>query len=99
MDKEAGNAEAGKKSAARSALSYIEDNMVIGVGSGSTISHFIAALQLVKHKIEGAIPSSSETAAQLKSFSIPIVDLNSVQEVSLYIDGADEINATKQMIK
>jgi ribose 5-phosphate isomerase A len=91
--------EAEKKAAAQSALSYVEDDMVVGVGSGSTVAYFIEALQSVKHKIEGAIASSAATALQLKALSIPLLDLNSVKELSLYVDGADEINTAKQMIK
>lgn len=93
------NKEAGKQSAAQAALEFIEDDMVVGVGSGSTVSHFIAALAAVKNKIEGAVASSIATANQLKSFSIPLLDLNSVRELPLYVDGADEINSARQMIK
>lgn len=88
-----------KKSAALAALDFIEHDMVIGVGSGSTVNYFIDALKSVKNKIEGAVPSSIATEKKLKALSIPICDLNSVNELPLYVDGADEINAHKQMIK
>lgn len=88
-----------KKSAAMAALDYIKPDMIIGVGSGSTVNYFIDALQSVKGKIEGAIASSDATAERLKKLAIPLVDLNTVSELSLYVDGADEINAQKQMIK
>lgn len=88
-----------KKSAATAALEYIKPGMIIGVGSGSTVSYFIDALQSVKSKIEGAVASSNATAEHLKKLSIPLVDLNSVSELPFYIDGADEVNAQKQMIK
>lgn len=91
--------EAGKKAAAEAALDYIKDDMIIGVGSGSTVAYFIDALRKVKGKIEGAVASSIATANQLKALSIPLVDLNSVAELPLYVDGADEINAARQMIK
>jgi ribose 5-phosphate isomerase A len=91
--------EAEKKEAALAALAYIKDDMVIGVGSGSTVNYFIAALASVKQKIEGAVATSVSTANQLKALGIPLVDLNSVTELPLYVDGADEINSAKQMIK
>jgi ribose 5-phosphate isomerase A len=72
---------------------------VIGVGSGSTVEYFIAALQSVKGRIEGAIASSIDTAKKLQALSIPVMDLNSVSSIALYVDGADEINSAKQMIK
>src|SRR3990167_7683619 len=93
------NNELSKQTAAQAALAYIEPGMVIGVGSGSTVDLFIAGLKAVKHKLEGAVASSVSTANQLKALSIPLLDLNSVDELLLYIDGADEINPAKQMIK
>ena len=74
------------------AIQYIENGMMIGVGTGSTVDFFIDALAGVKHKIEGAIPSSNATLEKLKSLRIPIYDLNSVNNLPLYIDGADEFN-------
>lgn len=91
--------EAGKKAAAEAALDFIKDDMIIGVGSGSTVVYFIEALKKVRQKIEGAVASSVASANQLKALSIPLMDLNSVTELPLYVDGADEINAAKQMIK
>jgi ribose 5-phosphate isomerase A len=91
--------ETNKKQAAEAALEYIELGMVLGVGSGSTVNYFIEALKHVKGKIEAAVPSSNETAARLKALSIPLVDLNSVGELPLYVDGADEVNTAKQLIK
>lgn len=91
--------EAGKKAAAEAALQYIEDDMIIGVGTGSTVNYFIDALKSIKQKIDGAIASSVATANQLKAMSIPLLDLNSVNGLSIYVDGADEINSAKQMIK
>lgn len=91
--------EKNKHEAAQAALSFIQDDMVIGVGSGTTVNYFIEALQSVKQKIEGAVASSITTANKLKALGIPLLDLNSVRELSLYVDGADEINTAKQMIK
>lgn len=91
--------DAGKKAAALAALQFIEDDMVIGVGTGTTVGYFIEALKSIKQKIDGAVPSSIATANKLKALSIPILDLNSQANLPLYIDGADEINAAKQMIK
>ena len=93
------NQDALKKSVALAALDFIKNDMVIGVGSGSTVNFFIDALKTMKHKIEGAVASSVATAEKLKALSIPLIDLNSVSELELYIDGADEINCYKQMIK
>lgn len=91
--------ETGKKRAAEAALQFVEDDMVVGVGTGSTVDYFITALKSVKQKIEGAVASSIATANKLKALSIPLLDLNSVNSLPIYIDGADEINAAKQMIK
>jgi ribose 5-phosphate isomerase A len=88
-----------KKQAALAALQYVEHGMVIGVGTGSTVNYFIDALQSVKGKIDGAVASSNNTAEKLKALSIPLLDLNTVSELPLYVDGADEVNAAKQMIK
>jgi ribose 5-phosphate isomerase A len=88
-----------KKAVAQTALEYIESGMVLGVGSGSTVNYFIDALKSVKGKIEAAVATSSVTEKKLKELSIPVIDLNSAGELALYVDGADEINAYKQMIK
>jgi ribose 5-phosphate isomerase A len=93
------NKIAGKQAAAEAALKLIEDDMIIGVGTGSTVNYFIEALRSVKHRIEGVVASSVATANQLKALSCPLLDLNSVGELALYVDGADEVNAMKQMIK
>lgn len=91
--------EVGKKAAAQAAIEYIKDDMIIGVGTGSTVEYFIEALRTVKQKIEGAVASSVATANKLKALSIPLMELNSVGELPLYVDGADEVNSAKQMIK
>jgi ribose 5-phosphate isomerase A len=91
--------EAQKKASAIAALDFVEQDMVVGVGTGSTAQYFISALQSVKGKIEGAVASSVASAKQLKELGIPVLDLNSVHSVPIYVDGADEINSAKQMIK
>lgn len=88
-----------KKAAAEAALQFIEQDMVIGVGTGSTVDQFIALLKTVKQKIDATVASSIATANKLKALSIPVLDLNAVGELPIYVDGADEINAAKQMIK
>lgn len=93
------NQDSLKKAAANAALEFIEPGMVLGVGSGSTVNFFIDALKSVKGKIEAAVASSNASAERLKALSIPVVDLNTVSELPLYVDGADEINSAKQMIK
>lgn len=93
------NQDALKKSAAEAALEYIKPGMIVGVGSGSTVNYFIDALKSVKGKIEAVVASSNASAERLKALSIPLIDLNSVGELPIYVDGADEINSAKQMIK
>lgn len=88
-----------KKLAAQAALDYIEPGMVLGVGSGSTVDCFIEALKPVKNKIDAAIASSNATAEKLRNLSIHVMDLNAAAEVPLYVDGADEVNGYRQMIK
>jgi ribose 5-phosphate isomerase A len=88
-----------KKAAALAALDYIESGIVLGVGSGSTVNYFIDALKSVKNKIEAAVASSHATAEKLKALSIPVCELNHVSELSLYVDGADEVNHVRQMNK
>lgn len=93
------NNEHQKKAAAEAALEYIENGMVLGVGTGSTVNHFIAALKSVKNKIETTVASSNVTAEKLKALGISVTDLNAVGNVALYVDGADEVNPYLQMIK
>jgi ribose 5-phosphate isomerase A len=87
-----------KQRVAEAALQYAQDG-VIGVGSGSTVNAFIDCLSKVKHKIDGAIAASEASAARLKQHGIRVFDLNSVNEVPVYVDGADEITEHLQMIK
>ena len=88
-----------KKNAAWAALEFIPRNTVVGVGTGSTVNHFIDALASIKHDIKGAVSSSVQSTEKLKALGIEVLDLNSIDSFSVYIDGADEINAQKHMIK
>lgn len=88
-----------KKASALKALEYVEDDMVVGVGTGSTVDYFIEALGAIKQRIDGAVASSIQTAEKLKKLSIPLLDLNSLSSVPLYVDGADEITPSRQMLK
>lgn len=91
--------DASKQNAAEAALEYIQNNDVVGVGSGSTVAFFIRSLARIKHRIEGAVASSQVTAQQLKANNIPVIPLNQVLEIPVYIDGADEIDSKLRMIK
>lgn len=88
-----------KQQAAEAALAYVEPGSVVGVGTGSTVNHFIDGLAKMKGKIDGAVISSLATKERLQSHGIPIIDLNSAGDIPLYVDGADEVNEAKQMIK
>ena len=88
-----------KKIAAEAALKYIPENSVVGVGTGSTVNYFIDALLTIKDKIAGTVASSKVTAVKLKELGFTVIDPNSVDELSIYVDGADEVNNSLQMIK
>ena len=78
-----------KQQAALAALALVVEDAFIGVGTGSTVNYFIEALVSIKHKIAGAIASSLETKKRLMAHGIPVVDLNSTDDIPIYIDGAD----------
>ncbi len=88
-----------KKAAAQAAINYIKSDTIVGVGTGSTVKFFIDALATIKNKIEGAVASSVATAEQLKAVGIRVMDLNTVDKIPVYVDGADEINPLFQLIK
>lgn len=88
-----------KQQAAQAALQYLKTGGVIGVGTGSTVNLFIDALAAHKGKIEAAVASSKATEVRLKALGIPLCDLNSVSNLPLYVDGADEFNHHKYLIK
>ncbi len=88
-----------KQAVARAALNYVVDGAIIGVGTGSTANFFIDELGKIKQRIKGAVASSEATAARLKSHGIAVFDLNEITHMPVYIDGADEIDASGAMIK
>jgi ribose 5-phosphate isomerase A len=87
-----------KRQAAEAALAYVEGG-IIGVGTGSTVNHFIDALAGIKGRIDGAVSSSEASTQRMKDHGIPVYDLNAVGELTIYVDGADESNARLQLIK
>lgn len=88
-----------KKAVAEAALAYVERGEILGVGTGSTANFFIDALAPIRDDIPGAVASSKATAERLQKIGIEVLDLNSVGSISVYVDGADEINAALEMIK
>lgn len=88
-----------KTIAAQAALDFVENGMLIGVGTGTTVNRFIDALANSSLKIKGAVPSSVRTDMLLRKFGIPVIDLNDVRSLPIYIDGADEISPDFAMIK
>ena len=88
-----------KKQVAEAAIEYVEAGTIIGVGTGSTANCFIDALAKIKGKIDGTVASSIASAERLKGHGIPVLDLNEVGELSVYIDGADETNEQLHLIK
>jgi ribose 5-phosphate isomerase A len=91
--------DARKQAVAKAALAYVEDDSIVGVGTGSTADFFIDALAGIKGRIAGAVASSEKTAARLQQHGIRVVELNSVSELTVYVDGADEITEHMAMIK
>lgn len=88
-----------KKAVGWAALQYVQPGTIVGVGTGSTAAHFIDALGTMKGQIEGAVSSSDASTEKLKGLGIHVFDLNEVDSLGIYVDGADEINGHMQMIK
>lgn len=88
-----------KQAVAREAIKYVVEDAIIGVGTGSTANFFIDELAKIRNRIDGAVASSEGTAKRLRDHGIRVVDLNSVGELAVYIDGADEITPGMAMIK
>lgn len=88
-----------KRKVAEAALDYVKNVSVLGVGTGSTVNHLIEMLADFRQTLEGAVSSSEGTTARLNKLGIPVLDLNDVGTLEIYVDGADEINAHKQMLK
>ena len=94
-----GKADKEKKNAAEAALEYAKQHEIIGVGTGSTVNYFIEYLATIKHQIEATVASSKATEKLLKKHNIPVRDLNAVNNIPLYVDGADEYNEHRYLIK
>lgn len=88
-----------KQAVAKAAIEYVEAGTIIGVGTGSTANFFIDELAKIKHKIEGTVASSEASAERLKGHGIEVFDLNSVSEIAVYVDGADESNKFLHLVK
>ena len=93
------NADEMKKQAAWAALEYIKGNGIVGVGTGSTVNHFIDALATIKDRIEGAVSSSEVSTQKLEANGIKVFDLNDCNDIEVYVDGADESNHLLELVK
>jgi ribose 5-phosphate isomerase A len=88
-----------KRLAGEAAIRYVEKGAVIGVGTGSTVAFFIDALADLREQIQGAVSSSEHSTAQLKKYGIPVLDLNATGPLNIYVDGADECDPQRRLIK
>jgi ribose 5-phosphate isomerase A len=88
-----------KRQAGEKAIDYVEDGMIVGVGTGSTVAYFIDALGRHRDRIAGAVSSSEQSTARLKQHGIEVLDLNTAGPLQLYVDGADECDPHKRLIK
>lgn len=92
-----------KQAVARAAVEYIDPKLtkitILGIGTGSTANYFIDALAAIKHKFDGAVASSVSSAAKLKEIGVQVYDFNVVDEILVYVDGADESTHDRQLIK
>ncbi len=91
--------DARKKAAAEAALKYVDPYAILGVGTGSTVNFFIDALAPMAGRLKGAVSSSLASTKKLEALGIPVLELNDVDEIPVYIDGADEVNHRLEMIK
>ncbi|WP_226467933.1 ribose-5-phosphate isomerase RpiA [Luteimonas panaciterrae] len=88
-----------KRLAGEKAIDFVEDGSIVGVGTGSTVAYFIDALARIKHRIQGAVSSSEQSSERLRGHGIEIIDLNNAGPLALYVDGADECDPRKHLIK
>ncbi|MGB1558750.1 MAG: ribose-5-phosphate isomerase A, partial [Oceanococcaceae bacterium] len=88
-----------KLAAAEAAMQFVEEDMVVGVGTGSTVNFFIDLLAKMKGRIDGAVSSSEATSERLRAHGIRVLDLNSAGPLPLYVDGADECDPHRRLIK
>jgi len=91
--------EQGKQASAERALQFVQDDSVVGVGTGSTVAYFIQGLGRMKDRIQGAVSSSEQSTKLLKELGIPVFDLNATGPLELYVDGADECDPHNRLIK
>lgn len=89
----------GKQAAAAAAMEWVRDGMIVGVGTGSTVNLFIDQLAAFRGRVAGAVSSSEASTARLRAAGIEVLDLNTTGDLELYVDGADETNAHRQLIK
>jgi ribose 5-phosphate isomerase A len=89
----------GKRLSGEKAAEYVTDGSIVGVGTGSTVAFFIQALGRMKHRIEGAVSSSEQSTRLLTELGIPVLDLNATGPLALYVDGADECDTHRNLIK
>jgi ribose 5-phosphate isomerase A len=88
-----------KRLAAEKALEYVEDDMIVGVGTGSTVAYFIDGLGRMRDRIRGAVSSSEQSSERLRALGIDVLDLNATGPLALYVDGADECDGHRRLIK
>lgn len=88
-----------KEAVGWAALKYVKPNTILGIGTGSTVTYFIKALESMKEKINGVVSSSNDSSNQLKKLGFSLYNLNQVDNLEVYIDSADEIDENMQMIK
>jgi ribose 5-phosphate isomerase A len=88
-----------KRMSAEAALAFVEDDMMVGVGTGSTVNHFIAALAAKRLRLAGAVSSSEASTKRLREAGIPVMDLNAAGGCDVYVDGADEVTEALAMVK
>src|SRR5262245_55607180 len=93
------NPDTAKKRAAHAALDYLSEGAIVGVGTGSTVNHFIDALASMRSRIAGAVSSSEVSTARLRANGIEVLDLNDAGPLNLYVDGADEATRQRHLIK
>lgn len=91
--------EQGKQASAERALEFVQDDSIVGVGTGSTVAYFIQGLGRMKDRIQGAVSSSEQSTRLLKELGIPVFDLNATGPLELYVDGADECDSHNRLIK
>ena len=88
-----------KQKAAQAAIEHVANTSILGIGTGSTVNYLIQELAKIKHKLDACVASSIGTAQSLQKLGIPVVDLNEINEIPLYIDSADEVNVHGVMLK